>query len=238
MKKSNIILTIVIGLMIAWSAVFQWISAIAISDHAAGRLSHLAENNHSVIIRNKAIWQQLPVFSSIEIRGKGLIGLTLVQGRDCSIQLDPILRNKMKSHMEYDKLVLELPGFSDHLEGVYLITAPNLKTIILDHTTNTYIRNFDQTSLHIITSDVYPLTITHCRLNDFTLSSQDELHTKYIGIDSSNVINYLKLSVAGKGTLTLGTAGVINTSLHLSDSIDIQASSRIMKQISFSGKSN
>ena len=66
--------------------------------------------------------------------------------------------------------------------------------------------------------------------------SPDELHSQYIALDSSNFINQLTLSVAGKGTLKLGTAGVLNTSLHLSDSIDIQASSRVLKQISLSGK--
>jgi hypothetical protein len=238
MKRSNLFLLLVIGLMILWSAVFQWMSAIAISDHAAGRLSNFAIHTRSEIIRSKLIWQQLPHFSSIEIRGKGLIGLTLVQGKDCSIQMDPILGSQMKSHMEYDKLVMELPGFSDTRQGVYTITCPNLKTIILDHTTNTYIRNFKQPSLHIITRDVYPLSVTQCSLNDLTLSSMDDPPSKYIAIDSVNVINRLTLSIAGKGTLILGTAGVMNTSLHLSDSIDIQASSRIMKQLSFSGIAN
>jgi hypothetical protein len=236
MKKSNIILLGVISLMIAWSAVFQWMAAIAISDHAAGRLSSIAMNTRSAMIRSKLIWQQLPVFSSIEIRGKGLIGLTLVQGKDCSIQMDPILRGQMKSHMEYDKLVMELPGFSDTREGVYLITCPNLKMIILDNTTNTYIRNFKQPSLHLSVNNVYPLSIMHCTLNDFNLSSLDDLHSQYIALDSSNFINQLTLSIAGKGTLKLGTAGKLKTSIQLSDSIDIQASSRIMKQISLSGK--
>ena len=226
----------VVGLMIAWSAVFQWIAAIAISDHAAGRLSSYAMNTRSVMIRSKLIWQQLPVFSSIEIRGKGLIGLTLVQGKDCSIQMDPILRNQMKSHMEYDKLVMELTGFSDTREGVYLITCPNLKMIILDNTRNTYIRNFKQPSLHLSVNNVYPLSIIHCRLNDLTLSCLDDLHSQYIVLDSGNFINHMTLSVAGKGTLKLGTAGMLSTSMQLSDSIDIQASSRIMKQISLSGK--
>ena len=236
MKKSNIILMGVVGLMIAWSAVFQWIAAIAISDHAAIRLSSFAMNTRSVMIRSKLIWQQLPVFSSIEIRGKGLIGLTLVQGKDCSIQMDPILRNQMKSHMEYDKLVMELTGFSDTREGVYLITCPNLKMIILDNTRNTYIRNFKKPSLHLSVNNVYPLSIIHCRLNDLTLSCLDDLHSQYIVLDSGNFINHMTLSVAGKGTLKLGTAGMLSTSMQLSDSIDIQASSRIMKQISLSGK--
>ena len=236
MKRSNFFLLLVIGLMILWSAMFQWISAIAISDHAAGRLSRFATNTHSAIIRSKVVWQPLPNFSSIEIRSKGLIGLTLIQGKDYAIQLDPILRNQLKSHMEYDKLVMELPGFSDNVECAYTITSPNLKTIILFNTSNTYIRNFNQSSLHITANNVYPLSIIHCRLNDLTLLSPDELHSQYIALDSSNFINQLTLSVAGKGTLKLGTAGVLNTSLHLSDSIDIQASSRVLKQISLSGK--
>ena len=236
MKRSNMILTGVIGLLITWSAVFQWIAAIAISDHAAGRMSHFAVNTRSAMIRSKAVWQQLPLFSSMEIRGKGLIRLTLLQGKDCSIQLDPILRPRMKSHMEYDKLVMELPGFSDTREAVYTITCPNLETVILDNTTNTYIRSFKQISLQVVTSNVYPLSIMHCRLNDLILSSLDDLHPRYIEFDSSNFINQLTLSIAGKGTLKLGTAGILSTNLQLSDSIDIQASSRIMKQISLAGK--
>jgi len=231
MKRSSITL-ITVGLAaMVWSFAFQWMSVQAIKDYSAGKPSRFSIYNPNSHFRPAITTLILPVFHELEIRGDGKVEVTIEKGSTFSIRMDTVLCRRVKQHMEYDRLVLELEGYSAQHAGVYTISAPSLKNVVLNSTSTTLIREFTEDALTVTAHDVYPLSIKQCHLGAFTLACLDSLMTQYIDIRRTNEIGHLYLNIKGAGTLRLETAGKIGNDLRISDLIEIQASGRILKQL-------
>lgn len=235
MKRSNIIL-IVIGIAaLGWMVVFQWMAARAVIDFSEGRLSRYGEFSAGSHYRPDIITQPLPAFSEIEIRGIGKVEVILERGTAFALRRDTLLSGRVKHLMENDRLVLELTGISDEAASSYTISAPLLNGITLYHLENTLIKGFTMKSLTVKIQDVQPLLFTQCAFGSLFVESSDKLQTQYLDIDNTNQIKQLAITLYGKGTVRLGAAGTMENTIVIPDSMDIQASSNILKQLKLTG---
>ncbi|MCX6282467.1 MAG: hypothetical protein NTU51_10955 [Bacteroidetes bacterium] len=235
MKKSSIILVIAGIILISWLVVLQIISARAINDYSSGRPSKFALSRAHILHNPRNIRRSLPLFTEVEVRGNLKVGLIMRMGPSYSLNFDTLLADRVKTHMEYDKLVIDLSGYSDKDEGVYTMTAPLVNKIRLNHIRDVNIREFINKDITVSANDVYPLMIKHCSLGTLTLESKDALTTQFIEIDSTNTIGHLSILMNGKGTLRLGTTGTLSTKIRISDSIDIITTGRLFKQLDITG---
>jgi len=231
MKRSSIIIVIVCVILVSWLVILQIISAKAIRDYISGKPSifflHKAYDIHNPIITRLS----LPPFTELEVRGIGNISLRLRMGAAYSLNHDILLSDRVKSHMEFHKLVIELPGFSKKDEGSYTITAPLINRIILNHVGTTLIDGFRNSDIMVSTHDVYPLAIKNCILGSLSVETQDKIYTQFLEIDSTNYVEHLSITMNGSGMLKLGTTGTLSNKISISDSIDLHTTGRLLKKL-------
>lgn len=235
MKKSNIILIITAIAAAVWLVAFQWMAASVVVSFGKGKPSRFSVYQPNRHFMPEITTLNLPSFSDIEVRGTGKIEVTIERGATFAIRMDTMLASHVKSRMKYDKLVLDLSGFSEEAAGGYTITTPVLTNVILNHTGTTLIQGFSEAAITVAAHDVFPLTFKQCRLGLLTIASPDETMTQYLEIDQTNTLDRLAISLKGTGTLKLGAIGKLQNTISISDSIDIQASSRILKQLNLAG---
>ena len=152
-----------------------------------------------------------------------------------SLNHDILLSDRVIRHMDFNKLVIDLPGFSAKDEGSYTITAPLLTKIILNHVGTTLIDGFRSGDIMVSAHDVYPLSFKNCILGSLSVETQDKIYTQFLEIDSTNYIEHLSITMNGSGMLKLGTTGTLSNKISISDSIDLHTTGRLLKKLDIKG---
>jgi hypothetical protein len=235
MKKSSIILVVVCVILVSWMVILQIISSKAIHSYASGKPSIFVLKKTYAIHNPMITRYSLPPFSELEVRGIGNISLNLRMAAAYALYHDILLSDRVKSHMEFNRLVIELPGFSEKDEGAYTITAPLIKKIILNHVGTTRIDGFRSSDIILSAHDVYPLSFKNCILGSLSVETQDKIYTQFLEIDSTNFVEHLSITMNGSGMLKLGTTGTLSNKISISDSIEIHTNGRLLKMLNIAG---
>ncbi len=235
MKKSNLLIIFSFVAVLAWMVAFQWMSAQAVIDFSAGRLSRYGEFKANSHYRSNFVTQSLPVFSSIEIYGMGNAEVIIEQGVAFSVSFDTLKCKPIKIQRIRERLSIEVSGLYEEAPGVYRITAPLLTTINLNQLEATVIKGYRQPLLTVNLHDVIHLHVSKCHLDVLSINNSDNFQDHDLNLDSNNHINRLMVSLQGGGTLKLGTIGTIENKIMVSDSMEIQASNHILKQLNLPG---
>lgn len=235
MKKSNVLILFSVVAALAWMVAFQWISAQAVIDFSAGRLSRYGEFEAHSHYRPVTITKSLPVFSEIEIHGAGNAEVIIEQGMAFSVSFDTLKCRGVNIRSNKERLFLMVSGQYEEAPGIYRITAPLLTTITLHHLEAAVIKGYRQGSLIVNFRNVISLHLSDCHLDVLTINNSDDIRNHDLILDNTNRINRLMVSLQGGGMMKLGTIGTKENRILVSDSMEIQASNHILKQLNLPG---
>jgi hypothetical protein len=235
MKQSTAILIGTILLAIAWIVAFYWMAGISIRDIRSGKTPRFAiappPADEEVVLDPGA-------YSSLDISGCQVMVV---------VSRDSMYRIILKDHLKKGAFI----SLSDSILHIRFLKINNGKTMdtvffclprLKSLTMYSYklknreplglaIKNLDLPDLKIYTNHVSPLVIRDCRISSFILEAADDPAESAINVPASNHFDSLTINIPGPATLELGAAGLYKNDLHLSGSVKIQSTARILGKI-------
>jgi hypothetical protein len=229
MKKSNILLVSAFFLAFTWIILIGCLAASEIKNHLQGKEPCFARTHQQYLESRKKIFP-VPV-SELCISVEGMAVITILAGKELTVLAHPKTWNCIYTDLKNGKSMIIFKRLMEYNDPI-TITIPEIPSLSLDNFSEVNVKGLDRKEIHFQCKQVGSFTASSCKITTLSLEFPGNKDHQDIYIDKSNEIGTLIASVKGSGKIRLETIGQLTNQISLSDSVHIEATYDMMKQLS------
>ena len=233
MKKSNIFLIIAFSLAFCWILLISWFASSAINNYLHGKDPYFALTHSQYLESHKKIFP-LPE-NELCVSGEGTAIMTIMPGKKLTVLANPKIWNCIYKDLKNGNSMISLKKLEEYNDTV-IITIPGIPFLSLDNFSEVTVKGLNQKEFHLKCTRVHSFISENCKIKALSLDFPGKKDQQDICLDKTNQIDAILASVQGFGKIRFETAGFKNE-ISLSDSIKVEATYDLMKQLSIGSTS-